>query len=431
MKFKSILFRSLFWRGLYFVTLLLLNIFLSRYLQASNSGWIYYLTNIFSLVLILTSLSMESSISFYASNNEIESSKLATFSFVWSLFVCVLVFIGVTIYFENFDSVKLISKDRLVFYACTYITGILLTNFFTVLFYAKRNYLLPNIIMSCMNLALIFFIPKAFGSNSLQIELVLNIYFTVFVLQGLLLAVSYFFWDKNSIVFSFPKTASFNKLFQYSLMALAANVIFFLVYRIDYWFVKKYCSGDDLGNYIQVSKLGQLMLIVPNIIANTVFPETARKEIKDLSIILPKIIRIITFTFLVIITGTILLGSFLFEIIFGPTFSEMYFVSLLLFPGIWALAILAILTAYTAGKNKIGINIRASFITLVFIACADYLVIPKYGIVGAAIVSTLGYFLHMLYNLIVFRKWYQLKLRDFFLVTKSDFDFVIKLFVKK
>ncbi len=380
MKFLNILYRSLLWRGIYFITLVLLNVFLSRYLQASSSGWVYYLTNIFSLVLMLTSLSMESGISYFASNNEIETNKLASFSLIWSLLVCVVVFAGVFLYFNFFDNEKIISKERYLFYACTYITGILLTNFFTVLFYAKRNYWLPNIIMSCMNLGLIFYIPKTFSANEFQVEIVLNAYFIVFVVQGFLLAFSYFAWDRSSAILLLPNKISLKKLFRYSLMALSANVIFFLVYRIDYWFVDKYCSGKDLGNYIQVSKLGQLMLIVPNIIANTVFPETARKEYKNLGKILPKIIRIITFIFLAIILITIVGGNYLFEFIFGPTFSDMYAVSVLLFPGIWALAILAILSAYTAGRNEIGINIRGSFVTLIFIAVADYLFIPKYGI---------------------------------------------------
>lgn len=430
MKFQNILVRSLFWRGMYFITLVLLNIFLSRYLQAANSGWIYYLTNIFTLLLMLSSLSMESGISYFASNNEIDSNKLASFSLLWALLVCLIVFIGFWIYFTHISSAKIISTERYIFYACTYITGILLTNFFTVLFYARRNYLLPNILMSSLNLFLIFYIPKTFSSNSLQSETVLNVYFIVFIVQGLILALAYFIWDKQSTVFSLPTKESFKKLIRFSLLALTANLIFFLVYRIDYWFVEKYCSGKDLGNYIQVSKLGQLMLIVPNIIANTVFPETAKKEIKDLGKILPKIIRIITFLFIVIVVVTALFGNFLFEFIFGPTFSEMYSVSVLLFPGIWALAILAILSAYTAGRNEIGINIRGSFVTLIFIAMADYLIIPTYGIKGAALISTLGYFLHMIYNLIVFKKWYKLEMKDFFKISLSDFDFVVKLFLK-
>ena len=46
---------------------------------------------------------------------------------------------------------------------------------------------------------------------------------------------------------------------RYSLFALMANLIYFLVNRIDYWFVEHYCSAEDLGNYIQASKLAQML----------------------------------------------------------------------------------------------------------------------------------------------------------------------------
>ena len=45
MKFKQVIFSGIFWRGLYFVTVLLLNIVVSRYFHAKGSGWIYYITD--------------------------------------------------------------------------------------------------------------------------------------------------------------------------------------------------------------------------------------------------------------------------------------------------------------------------------------------------------------------------------------------------
>ncbi|MEJ7681191.1 MAG: oligosaccharide flippase family protein [Segetibacter sp.] len=72
-----------------------------------------------------------------------------------------------------------------------------------------------------------------------------------------------------------PAFINIRLLIRYALVALAANVIFFLVYRVDYWFVKKYCTLQELGNYIQVSKLGQMLLIIPTIISSVVLPQTA------------------------------------------------------------------------------------------------------------------------------------------------------------
>ena len=67
----------------------------------------------------------------------------------------------------------------------------------------------------------------------------------------------------------------FRLLFRYCAMAFVGNIIYFLLYRVDYWFVENYCTPEQLGNYIQVSKLGHLFLIVPTILASAVFPITS------------------------------------------------------------------------------------------------------------------------------------------------------------
>jgi hypothetical protein len=55
-------------------------LFLSRSLQADGTGWIYYLTNFFSFILLVASLSMESGYTFYASGKVISHHKLVWFS---------------------------------------------------------------------------------------------------------------------------------------------------------------------------------------------------------------------------------------------------------------------------------------------------------------------------------------------------------------
>jgi O-antigen/teichoic acid export membrane protein len=94
---------------------------------------------------------------------------------------------------------------------------------------------------------------------------------------GLLVFASYAFQYKKEGPIGFPDRGQFIKLIKYCLTAFGANAVFFMVYKIDYLFVNysPVCTAADLGNYIQVSKIGQLMLLVPQIIASVVFPRTA------------------------------------------------------------------------------------------------------------------------------------------------------------
>jgi len=52
MNFKKLLAQSIIWRGFYFFSVLLVNVFLSRYLKAAGSGNLYFTTIIFSFTQV-------------------------------------------------------------------------------------------------------------------------------------------------------------------------------------------------------------------------------------------------------------------------------------------------------------------------------------------------------------------------------------------
>nr|HPH22507.1 hypothetical protein [Chitinophagaceae bacterium] len=147
MTFEKLLQQSLVWRGFYFITVLLVNIVLSRFLQADGAGWIYYITNFFSLILLVASLSMESGYTYFSSNNTISKHKLAWFSIIWTVLVALLTLLLVGYYFLKIKHLSPSITNQYILYSITYICGILLINFFTVLFYAQSNFFLPNLIM--------------------------------------------------------------------------------------------------------------------------------------------------------------------------------------------------------------------------------------------------------------------------------------------
>ena len=214
-----------------------------------------------------------------------------------------------------------------------------------------------------------------------------------------------------------------------------ANLIFFLVYRIDYWFVHNNpatCTESDLGNYIQVSKLGQLFLIVPQIIASVIFPQSAgtvdRAEINKAVMI---IARLFSQMFLVIIIITALFGRQLFTWVFGETFNRMQAPFIIIMPGIFCLSVLALLSAYFSGKGNLKTSVVGAAIALAVVVVGDYILVPMYGIIGAAIISTVGYFVNLLYPLMRFYKDYSLSWGDFFRWKKDDYHWLLSLITGK
>jgi O-antigen/teichoic acid export membrane protein len=61
-----------------------------------------------------------------------------------------------------------------------------------------------------------------------------------------------------------------------------------------------------------------------------------------------------------------------------------------------------ILAAYFAGKNFLRINLAGSAICFVSILVADLLLIPSFGMKGAAIASSTGYALSCIFSVTVY-----------------------------
>jgi O-antigen/teichoic acid export membrane protein len=306
-------------------------------------------------------------------------------------------------------------------------------NFFTALFYAKRNFFLPNVLLTLTNIIFIILIISG-ESAGITIVHIQNIYFWYSLSQGLLLMIAYFF-TYNSWKIAFPAMHEWRMLMRYALLALFANLVYFLVYRADYWFVRHSPAsspdGYDLGNYIQVSKHGQMLLIIPQIIASAVFPQTAseidRQSVRDTVTLLSRFFLVI---YLFIILVIAIIGEWLFPFVYGETFNRMYWPTLLILPGIWALSVMVLLAAYFSGKGNVKINIYGGLLSVVIVLAGNYFLTSRFGMIAAAFISTIAYFSYMFFLITQFRKEYNVPVAEFLVPKRSDLDRLVKQFNK-
>jgi len=435
MNFKKLLAQSIIWRGFYFFSVLLVNVFLSRYLKAAGSGNLYFTTIIFSFTQVLLSLGFEAGITFFASGQIIQRNKLVILAGLWSIGAGV-VMIGCTYFFFMLN--KTVPEPDLwtfCLYSFLFVSGQALMNYLTAFYYTQENYFLPNFIMAIVNLGFVFIIPgKDAITTNIEIERIIFLYFFVFLLSGILLFLSYILYNRKEGAIGFPVKKEVKQFLKYSLTALAANVIFFLVYRVDYLFVNSspVCTDADLGNYIQVSKLGQMMLILPQIVASVVFPRTASGiERERLNNSIMVIARLFSQLFLCAFIVVLFTGKYLFIKVFGPTFNNMQVPMLLIIPGIFSLSVLALLSAYFSGKGNLKVNVNGAILGLVVMIAGDFIFVPRYGIIAAAIISTISYTVNLGFSLYIFYKDYDINVVDFFKWRRSDYFWIRSLLARK
>lgn len=413
-------YQATVWKLLVQLSGFLLNLLIARYFGAAQSGNLFYLLSIYSLIILFLSFSLESGIIYFGTKQIISFNRLISFSLIISFGSIGLVYLYFL--FVPHDN-NLIQNNQLLFWsAVSFIAGNLLQSFGGSLFYAKNNFTFPyKIAFVFQTILLIILIFKW----ALLLPLVSDAtYFSFYFISYLVMGISCFgffiFQQKEKFRFTLPSARQLRLFINYCALSWVDNLIFFLLYRLDYVFVERLCSVKELGNYIQVSKIAQLFFILPAVLASIIFPLSVLKPSGEILKWITSISRFIFLIYSVICLIAILTGKWLFPFVFGPSFNDMYLPFVLLVPGILSLSVSFTLSAYFSGIKKLGVNIKAALLALGVVLTGNFIGVSFYSIQVAAVVSSISYIVLMIYLINVMKKQHQLSTSDFFLFRPKD-----------
>lgn len=240
------------------------------------------------------------------------------------------------------------------------------------------------------------------------------------------------------IIFSIKKIApifiSFNKkifkeLLKYGLKAYVGNMVQFLNYRLDMLLVAIFLTPSEVGFYSIAVGIAERFWLIPESIATVLFPRISSSTSLDANQITPKIARhtlLIIFILSLLLTAT---ANLLIKILFGQDFLPSIAPLLILLPGIIFFSVSKILTADLAGRGKPQFGTYAAFISLAVNVPLNLLLIPRWGISGAAFASSVAYILATVIAFIYYIKISANTLTDILLIKRQDFQAYSNLMV--
>jgi O-antigen/teichoic acid export membrane protein len=224
----------------------------------------------------------------------------------------------------------------------------------------------------------------------------------------------------------------------YSLPCYFGNLLQFLNYKADIFILSYFhVSMSKLGAYTLAATIAQLIWLFPASISTSLLPKIAATK-KDESIdLVTQITRIVlTISF---IAGTIIfiISPWLIPYLFGSSFSESVMAIQYLIPGIVSFTIVNVIAAYIAGIALPQVNFYISTIGFLVTLCFDIILIPRLGIYGAAIASSLSYITSAICSLIWITQKYSISPWEVIIIRRSDICMIqkyilstIKLLVK-
>jgi O-antigen/teichoic acid export membrane protein len=127
----------------------------------------------------------------------------------------------------------------------------------------------------------------------------------------------------------------------------------------------------------------------------------------------------------VVLIPLLLAPAGFYSFVFGNEFKEIPFILLYLMPGILSFGLALMFSNYFAGKGLNSINLYGSLAGLAVTICMGILVVPLYGMKGAAITASLSYVATSAYLWYAFRKKAGYGRLDF-IPDKSDWEMLGK-----
>lgn len=211
------------------------------------------------------------------------------------------------------------------------------------------------------------------------------------------------------------------RMLGYGLKAQVGNIVQRLNYRLDVFIVNYFLPISQVGIYGIAVALGETLWGVSGSIATVIFPiASASTDKRELVTFTNQVTRF-SFTLITLFSLALALVSKPLIILwFGSSFVTATGALLWLLPGIAIFSVSNILANYLAGVGLVEKNIYSSIISGIVTVVLDLFLIPRIGINGASIATSLSYIMFTLTTLYFYIHYTQSRWQDVLILKGTD-----------
>lgn len=182
----------------------------------------------------------------------------------------------------------------------------------------------------------------------------------------------------------------------FGIRANAATALQLLNFRIDLFVLSAVVTGDDLGTYATAVSVTSVMFLVPQTLAQIVFPRVAALTAdtslhEQRAIVEAKSLRHVSLITLISLPVVAAAMAVAIPLLFGRAFDDAIVLGLILLPGCALFGIASVLAATINGRGFPGFSLRAAAISTPIALVLYAVLIPTLGGTGAALASTVSY----------------------------------------
>lgn len=190
--------------------------------------------------------------------------------------------------------------------------------------------------------------------------------------------------------------------------------------RLDIFIINLFLTPAQVGFYAVAVAVAEFPWYISNAIATVLFPEIAGMNKNDAHEFTAYMCRNTLFIVLIVSGMLMFVGGILISAVFGAEFWHSVPSLRLLIPGVVMLSVNKVLCAGFSGTGRPEYGTMTAVFSAVVTVGLDFLLIPRMGIAGAAIASTIAYTISAITGITLFARMSKLSPRKFLVVTRAD-----------
>jgi len=195
-----------------------------------------------------------------------------------------------------------------------------------------------------------------------------------------------------------------------------------LNYRVDLYIVAALLDPRQVAFYSVAISLINLVWYIPNSIGIVLFPRLSASSVEDAHRFTAIVCRHTLALIIIAALGLGLVGPWLIPLVYKADYQPAVLPMLFLLPGVVAMGLYKVLSRNFSSRNKQEVSIAVASLSLMVNVGLDLALIPRLGLIGAAVSSGVAYLIAGGLLLGAFYRVSGLSIREVLCLHRADLD---------
>ena len=218
-------------------------------------------------------------------------------------------------------------------------------------------------------------------------------------------------------------------LINYGIRAHVGNILAFFNYRADVFILNILAGSVPVGLYSVAVGLAERLWLLPNAISTVLLPRIASLDGDESQrkVLTPMMSRYVFWASILTAIPAWFFAELVIVLLYSKDFTESAWALRALLPGTIFISVTKLLANDIAGRGFPGINSFQSFLSFILNVLINLFLIPRWGVVGVSLASTISYTFLGILKIITYHRITGVPASDLLILKRSDLSRLIRV----